>query len=847
MTTMPLNAEWPVLASYEGERLTQIALPLGGIGTGTVSLGGRGNLLDWEVMNRPAKGCNDGRAVFVLYARAETEGAASQEPVMRALEGVLAPPFSGASGATAAYHGMPRFRQCAFHTAYPLAQVMLSDPAVPLEVRLEAFNPLVPADADASGLPVAVLRYVLHNPTAHTVSATVCGTLRNFVGSQAGGGEGPVRNLNRFRAGPHMRGLYLRSEGVPQSSEAWGTMALATTAQRTSHWCDWPTATWNGALIRFWDDLSADGRLILDDDSCDAPADAPIGSLAAEVSLAPGATEAITFLLTWHFPNRCTWTPRQSESDPGSDRVGNYYTTQYADAWEAAERVAQRLPELEAETLRFVRGFCSSDLPGVVKEAALFNLSTLRTQTCFRTEDGRFYGFEGCNDSHGSCYGSCTHVWNYEQATAHLFGDLARGMREVEFGHATDDRGHMSFRVNLPLERARDFGLAAADGQMGCILKAYRDWQLSGDEALLRALWPRIKAALAFCWVPGGWDADQDGVMEGCQHNTLDVEYYGPNGLMGAWYLGALRAGEEMARHVGDDAFAARCRELFARGSAWLDAHLFNGEYYPQQVRPPAFVDGKPVIAEGLRSSMGASDVRDPDFQLGPGCLVDQLVGQLLAHVCGLGHLLAPANVRTTLQSILRYNWRDDLYGHFNPMRTYALNDEAGLLMASFPQGGRPRSPVPYYSELMTGFEYAAAVHMLYEGMVDEGLRCMAAVRARYDGRRRNPFDEAECGHHYARAMDTWGAVLALSGFRYSAVRGLMRFRAAPGRHFWSTGYAWGTCEVAAVDGGLEVALEVAHGELELRLIGLGEGEPVAVEPARRLARGDRLCVRVAA
>lgn len=243
--------------------------------------------------------------------------------------------------------------------------------------------------------------------------------------------------------------------------------------------------------------------------------------------------------MTWHFPNRLTWTPKNNEDD----LVGNFYASQYQDAWDVAEKTASRLDDLEKETVEFVRAFCESSLPPEVKEAALFNLSTLRSQTCFRTRDGRFYGFEGSSNHGGCCYGSCTHVWNYEQATAFLFGSLARSMREVEFGHATNPDGLMSFRVGLPLNRACDFNRAAADGQMGSIMKMYRDWQLSGDDSLLHSLWPNVKKALEFCWIPGGWDADRDGVMEGCQHNTMDVEYFGPNPQMGIWYLGALRAG----------------------------------------------------------------------------------------------------------------------------------------------------------------------------------------------------------------------------------------------------------------------------------------------------------------
>jgi uncharacterized protein (DUF608 family) len=396
--------------------------------------------------------------------------------------------------------------------------------------------------------------------------------------------------------------------------------------------------------------------------------------------------------------------------------------------------------------------------------------------------------------------------------------------------------------VHLPIARAREFGKAAADGQMGCIMKAYRDWQLSGDDESLHALWPRVRRALEFCWIPGGWDADRDGIMEGAQHNTMDVEYFGPNPQMGLWYLGALRAAEEMARYVGEGDFAAVCRDLFLRGRAWIDAHLFNGEYYEHHVRAPGSAGD---VAPSLLVGMGASDVTRPEYQLANGCLVDQLVGQYTAHVCGLGYLVEPSRVRTTLASIWRHNRRPDLHAHFNPMRTFALESEAALLMASYPRG-RPANPFPYFGEVMTGFEYTAAVGMLFEGMHEQGLQAIRDVRARYDGRKRNPFDEAECGHHYARAMASWAAVIALTGFQYSAVNGRFACGAYPGRHFWSTGYAWGELVIGRAGApALDVALSVTEGALDVALVAVGSLAPAAVSPRRRLQAGEGITVRV--
>jgi uncharacterized protein (DUF608 family) len=359
---------------------------------------------------------------------------------------------------------------------------------------------------------------------------------------------------------------------------------------------------------------------------------------------------------------------------------------------------------------------------------------------------------------------------------------------------------------------------------MGSIMKMYRDWQLSGDEGMLDRLWPNVKKSIEFCWVPGGWDADMDGVMEGVQHNTMDVEYYGPNPQMGIWYLGALRAMEEMARHQGEEDFAGRCHQLYENGSKWLDEHLFNGEYYIHKIQVPDDLDD---IHRSLVVGMGGDNRLDPDYQLGEGCLVDQLVGQYVAHVCGLGYLVDPANVRATLGSIMKYNYRDNLSDHFNCFRSYALGDESALLMAHYPYS-RPVNPFPYFTEVMTGFEYTAAIGMLYEGLEEDGLKCIRNIRDRYDGMKRNPFDEAECGHHYGRAMASWSAILALTGFHYSAVERSMSFHPVEGKYFWSNGYQYGTVRIESGSGNMKVSLDLLGGELTLDrfiLNGFGQAE----------------------
>jgi hypothetical protein len=451
-----------------------------------------------------------------------------------------------------------------------------------------------------------------------------------------------------------------------------------------------------------------------------------------------------------------------------------------------------------------------------VKEAAMSNLSTLVTTTCFRTADGEFHGFEGVDDQSGCCFGNCTHVWNYETATASLFPLLSQSLRRNAFDFSMDERGALSFRQLLP-DKIERWGFAAADGQMGQIVKVYLDWQQSGDPNFLAEFWPKAKRALEFAWIPGGWDANRDGVFEGVQHNTYDVEFYGPNPLCSVYYLAALRASEEMARASGDSESANEYRRLFDSGSRWIDANLFNGEYYTQKIqgRPPN------EIAKGLRAGMGADDPERPQYQVGDGCLVDQLLGQYLAHICGLGPLLDQEHVHKTLQSIYRYNHKAHLYNHETVQRTFALNDEAAIVICDYAKGERPRIPFPYYAEVMTGFEYSAACLMLFSGMTTEGLECISDIRRRYDGVRRNPFDEAECGHHYARAMASWSGLLALSGFSYRgsnrSVTISPRLNSSSIQSFWSTESGWGVFSLAERGTRHELSISVREGSLKLR------------------------------
>ena len=818
-------SEWPVLKHYDKDHLERVALPLGGIGTGTVSLGGRGEIRDWEIMNVPGKGnssitTGNDAPFFAIFTKQ------GEESRTRLLAGPLYPQeYLHYEGRPVNHHGLPRFEEASFDAAYPFGQVNLSDKSMPVRVRIKGFNPLIPGDSESSGLPLAVLSYEVTNTSGSTLEVAVCGAIRNFIGRDGQDytlnwkgdriPSGAKGNKNEYRESGQVRGIYFRTEGVDPKDKAWGNFSLATDNPDKVTFRTFTTDnSWSNSMLNFWDDFSDDGLISNPQASIRHTVgndQDPMGALAVKAVLGPGETRNFNFFLTWNFPNRKAWS---------KETVGNYYSTLYPDSWTSAAEFIPRIGNLERRTLSFVDALLTSSLPDVVKEAALFNLAVLRSQTVFRVEDGHMLGWEGVMDHYGSCAGSCTHVWNYEVATPFLFGDLARTMRDVEFRYAMNPDGAMDFRVNLPLGSKPDPNQIAADGQMGCIMKLYREWQLSGDFEFLKEYWPACKSALGFAWKEKGWDGDQDGVMEGSQHNTMDVNYFGPNPQMGFWYMGALRAAEEMAKAMKDKEFAKKCRVLFEKGSAWMDANLFNGEYYEHKITDPeTFL----FLPEG-------SD-KTPPFQLGKGCLVDQLVGQYMAHICGLGYLGNKDHIRRTLESIMKYNFVSDVSGNFNNMRSYVMGHEACLLMASWPKG-RLEVPFPYFPEAMTGFEYCAATGMLYEGMEADALKCIEAIRERFDGARRNPFDEPECGKHYARSMASWSAVIAMSGFNYSGVDKRFCIIDRPGKWFWSNGSAWGTVTVSegnarieVTEGSLEIVTFVCGGKTFKQKIKIGSGE----------------------
>jgi len=807
---------WEAVRTFRGEELAQVAFPLGGIGTGTVSLGGYGNLRDWEIFNRP------GKNTFLpcTFVALRVAGGTLAQPVARLIEREWLPPFTGSHGiARERGAGLPRFPEVTFKGFYPFAHLQFEAPDFPVEVCLEAFNPMVPHDYEASSLPVATFTYHFRSRSSSPLELCVAFSLMNPIGwdgvAELQHRRAPFfgQNVNLFRREGDAGGLLLTSAKYGPDNFRFGSLALITSAEDLSYRLRWEHGALWDELRLWWREFTEFGRMPCNVCPPSQEGETEYATLASHLRLAAGESKSVTFILAWHFPNiEDYWTGKKpyflaQRVDP-TRRLQNDYGLRWGSAWEAAMFTWRGLASLHERSFRFCSALFDSTLPAEVIDAVSSQLSTIRTNTLMVLAGKVPLGFEGCGDTEGCCPFNCTHVYNYEQAIPHLYPELARRMRELDFLVNLREDGYMSFRTATPVQHGAYTRQPAADGQMGSILKIYREWQVSGDDQWLRKMWPAVKKALEFAWTY--WDRDQDGVMEGEQHNTYDIRWHGPNPMVGSLYLGALRAASEMARHIGDDAAAARYQQLFENGSRKLDQLLWNGEYYMQ-------IEDRPAGGESR-------------WQVGTGCLSDQLVGQWFAELVGLGYLLPAEHVRSALRAIYRYNFRQHMREVPSCGRIYALNDESGLLACSWPRGGRPVQPFGYADEVWTGVEYQVAAHFIMEGMIEEGCRIVRAVRRRHDGRRRNPWDEVECGHHYVRALSSWSLLYAFSGFLYSAPARELRVRprttAARFRCIFVTGRAWGIWYQQLRAGSLSACLRVEEGSLEVVCLRLPAHRP---------------------
>ncbi|NUM55952.1 MAG: twin-arginine translocation signal domain-containing protein [Candidatus Hydrogenedentes bacterium] len=559
------------------------------------------------------------------------------------------------------------------------------------------------------------------------------------------------------------------------------------------------------------------------------------GALSAHVSLAAKEERTVTFVLAWHFPNRTRdlaygWGPERYQYD---HRLGNQYNNWFKSAKEVVAYVSDNHARLVEETRRFHTTFYNSTLPQYYLDAVIANASLTRSPIYVWLEDGTVGGFEGADRC---CPMNCTHVYNYAMTTAYTFPALERNVRETDLLVQMHPEEHyIPHRTVLPLSLPRlgkNIGgpeHPALDGELGTVLKTYREWQMHGDRAWLSKVWDRVR--LLMLYIMKEHDTDGDGVIKGEQPNTYDTHLFGSNTFIGTLYLAALRAAEEMANVMGDKDSAKTFRDRFEKGRAGYDATCWDGEYYKNVFDAPS-ADDKTYNSNNC---------------YGPGCFSDQLLGQWWAHVLGLGYVLPEERVRQALYAIYKHNWRADLTDHKHNQRVFAAGTEKGLLVGSWPKGGRPERPILYCDEVWTGIEYHVAATMLYEGMVNEALQIVRGARDRYTGSQRNPWSEIECGQHYARAMSSYSLMHAAAGLVYDA--GAARISMAPRlmqhnfKAFFTAANGWGSLSQLRNNKLQRNSVEVRYGTVELKEFVVETSHTtsrpqVAFEAGREKARG---------
>ncbi len=803
---------------YTGEYTREISFPIGGIGTGSFGIAGNGSFIDFEIFNRPAKGKLLPNTHIAVKAKMKDKTVVKilQGDVLKDLTGTYDKGefhgfgFGPNSGTMA---GMSHFRSCVFEGEFPIARLIFSDEDFPGKVIMTVLNPFIPLDSENSSIPAGMFNIEFENTTGENIEYTAAFSLAN-----------PYKRSVNIAADKRLT----MTTVIGKEDISYGDISLITDCQDSEVLQYWYRGGWCDNIDVFIKELINNDRFtprVYDGENTTNAAD--VGSLAAHRTVLANEKGCVRFVLSWNNPNcQNFWS--------GEDRTiwKNYYATVYPSSVESGEYVLENFDSLYKKTKTFKDSLFACTLDPVVIDAISATISVLKTATVLRLEDGSFYGWEGVHELAGSCEGTCQHVWNYAYALCFLFPDLERSIRDNEFKYCLYDNGATVFRMSLPLGSKKLGNPPCLDGQMGCVIKTYREWKISGNDKWLEEVFPTVKKILEFAWHKDNafrWDFDQDGVLEGRQHHTLDMELFGPSSWLQGFYLAALKAAAEMAEYLKENETAEKYVELFEKGYKYTKENLFNGEYFIQKVD---------LKDKSLCDSFNCSDrywydeKEELKYQIKDGCEIDQVLAQWHANICGLGEIFDKEQLKSALKSIYKYNFKPSMRDFFNTWRVFSLNDEGGTVICTFP-GGMQSIPIPYHAETMTGFEYSLAGLLIAEGFEKEGLNVVRAVRDRYDGKKRNPWNEIECGSNYARAMASFALIPIYGGFVFDLPNHKIGFNPIHKENFksiFSVGTGWGTLMWTDK----EICIELKSGYLDLKELAINvNAQELYIDSAR--------------
>jgi len=822
---------------YNGDNLKHIGMPVSGICTGQVYLSGDGQLWHWDVFKTMA-----GTDELI-----DPRGHHYKSPIT-----VKSPIDQGFSlnihsngSSTARRLDASGFSNVSFEGRYPIGYVNFSDDNCPVEVNLQAYSPFIPLDEDNSGLPVTVMEYTIKNTSDESVSLDIAGWLENQV-CHYDDEEGKGIRRNDVSNSHNALMLACHADAVEDtdlsSLFANGNMTLALLdSENDDKSCplvdglldalvDGEIATESAVFSQLNSQLNSQLSSQLSTQSETRSASQPfghktVGALGREISLAPGEEKTVRFAISWYFPAYCSGYVFHStmEDIPNLEQIKRFYAKQFDSSEAVIGHLANNFTELSDNTKLWVDTWYDSTLPYWFLNRTFINTSTLATQTCHRFDDGRFYAWEGVD----CCPGTCQHVWHYAQAVARIFPGLERNVREfVDYGIAYGEDGSLGYRAEasdqtgdiVMVSENESENFFAADGQLGTIIRVYREHTMSADNAFLTRIWPKVKKSLQFMTT---LDTNEFGLVDTAQFHTLDTSWHGEIPWISSLYLAALAAGKKMAEEMGDKVFAQECTQRLEVGSKNIVEHLYNGEYF---VHKP--------------------DAAHPDsMDLTQGSYIDQVFGQGYAHQVGLERVIPKEQSVSALSALWKYNFAPDVGPYregFNEVdggRWYAMPGEGGLLMCTWPKDDCNRSEYEqtllgldvtsegYLNECMSGFEYQVASHMIAEGLVEEGLALTRTVHDRYHPSKRNPWNEVECSDHYSRAMASYGVYISSCGFDYHGPDARLSFspKITPEnfRSAFTVAQGWGTFSQVIQSSNVTASIHLKYGQLVLKILGL--------------------------
>jgi len=788
------------MRKFKDEALDRISFPMGGIGAGTVCFQGTGSLGSVAIENTPNMKGNPNMFSALTVKGEKNISRVIEAPVPKSRYFNLNEEDSS-MGLWGKNYGFPRFKKGEFTSQFPFASLSLSDPDMPVLAEITGWSPFIPNDEDNSSLPFAALEYTFTNISDEDLNMVYYFNSVDFI---CGDDPSKIKTVEN--------GFAFERDGSTLSPHRQTAFCAAVDYEAFVNTA-WFVGEWFDAISMLWNDIEK--GTCKNNSGKDPLATCHGATIAVPFSLARGKKKTISLRFSWYTP-KTNLNEGYEENEEKENHVP-WYSTVLKDIDDANEVWRKNYTKLREETKKFTDCFYDTSLPDTFIEAVSANLSILKSPTVLRQADGRLWGWEGCSENVGSCYGSCTHVWNYAQAICHLFPRLERSLRESEFFEAQDDEtGHQAFRSYLPIRKTRHDFFAASDGQLGGIIKLYRDWRISGDNEWLKKMWPQAVKSLDYCI--NQWDPEHEGIIKKPHHNTYDNEFWGPDGMSMSFYLGALIAAREMGKSTGEN--CSEYERLYELGKNYLENDLYNGEYFYHKIlwdeSDPELNNKRLILSEDTKALIKKEG---PKYQCGNGCLSDGVVGIWLSELCGLNDIIDDEKLKKTLKSIHKYNFRSDFSNHANPQRPgYVAWFEAGLLLCSWPKNDRPSFPIVYGDEVWTGIEYHVAAHLTSKGFLEEGLEIVSACRNRHDGIIRNPYNEYECGSWYARAMASYSLLQAYTGIRYDAVEKTLYLRennSKKFRSFLSTATGYGTVDV---DEG-NVSVNVVSGKIDVQKI----------------------------